>query len=381
MRPRMSIMAFCVALACVSACSSDSSKTSTPTTPSTTSTPEHRLDDSLRLDQVQVLASHNSYHGRPYAKVLAGLRKAVPGIAPTLDYAHGPLPGQFDLGVREIELDVWDDPDGGKYAKPSFPAGVGVDIPDQPEMREPGYKVIHQADVDTNSTCLTFVDCLKLVKTWSDAHPGHVPIGIQIEMKDDTITEPMFRRLEGEITSVFARDDYFTPDDVRGQSATLGEAVKDHGWPTLRAVRGKVYFLLDNGGDVRTTYLRGHPSLEGRLIFTPSSPGEPDAAFAKLNDPVGDAADIKRALAANMMIRTRADADTVQARANDHRSADAALASGAQIVSTDYEQPDPKLHNGYTVKIPGGTPGRCNPVTAPPGCLPTDVEDPTKLAR
>ena len=38
---------------------------------------------------------------------------------------------------------------------------------------------------------------------------------------------------------------------------------------------------------------------------------------------------------------------------------------GAQLVSTDYEQPDPTLKNGYTVRIPDGTPARCDPVTAP----------------
>lgn len=48
-------------------------------------------------------------------------------------------------------------------------------------------------------------------------------------------------------------------------------------------------------------------------------------------------------------------------------------------MSTDYEQPDPKLGNGYVTKIPGGTPTRCDPVTAPPDCKPTDVEDPALL--
>ena len=43
---------------------------------------------------------------------------------------------------------------------------------------------------------------------------------------------------------------------------------------------------------------------------------------------------------------------------------DAALTGGAQFVSTDYEVPDPRF-GPYVVKIPGGTPARCNPVTAP----------------
>jgi hypothetical protein len=384
MRPRMLVCVVLVALA--AACSSGgSSNTSAPTT-SPSSSPSspgttvagYPLDGTLRMDQIQVLGSHNSYHGRPYPQVLAALYKSTPALARTLDYAHAPLPRQFVIGVRQIELDVWSDPAGGKYAKPSFPIAQGVHIPDNPVMNEPGFKIIHQADVDTNSTCLTFVLCLKLVKTWSDANPGHVPFGIQIEMKDDTATEPLFAELENEILSVFSRPEIITPDEVRGGAATLGAAVRAHGWPTLAKTRGRVYFLLDNEG-FRDAYLVGHPSLRGRLIFAPSSPGQDDAAFAKLNDPVADAAKIKAALAAHMIVRTRADADTGEARENNHSHEQAALREGAQIVSTDYEQPDPKLANGYTTRIPGGTPARCNPVTAPPGCKPTDVENPALL--
>jgi hypothetical protein len=366
----------------VAACSGGSSHGATkPAQASTTTTvPGYRLDSTLRLDQIQVLGSHNSYHGRPYPQVLAALRNGGnAGLAATLDYAHAPLPRQFALGVRQIELDVWSDPRGGKYARPSFPIQVGVHIPDNPVMNAPGYKVIHQADVDTNSTCLTFVVCLRLVRTWSDAHPAHVPIDIHVEMKDDRVTEPMFLALEHEILSVFTRDQIITPDDVRGSAPTLGEAVRTHGWPTLGAVRGKVYFTLDNES-FRAGYLIGHPSLRGRLLFTPSAPGQDDAAYAKLNDPIADAPKIKAALAAHMIVRTRADADTVAARANDTRMERAALNGGAQLVSTDYEQPDPTIGNGYTVRIPGGTPARCDPVTGPPGCRPTDVEDPARLS-
>jgi hypothetical protein len=379
MRPRMSVLVCLVALVAAACSSGGGHSTTTPPRPTTTTLVAYPLDKTLRLDQVQVLGSHNSYHGRPYPQVLNALYASTPALARTLDYAHAPLPQQFDIGVRQIELDVWYDPLGGKYAHPSFPIQEGVKIPNNPVMLAPGYKIIHQADVDTNSTCLTFVLCLRLVRTWSDAHPGHVPMDVHIEMKDDKATEPMFVALEHEILSVFNRSQIITPDDVRGNFATLGEAVRTRGWPTLGSVRGKVYFTLDNEGAFRAAYLVGHPSLRGRLIFTPSSPGQDDAAFAKLNDPVGDAAKIKAALAAHMIVRTRADADTVEARANNHHDEEVALAGGAQLVSTDYEQPDPKLGNGYVTKIPGGTPARCNPVTAPPGCKPTDVENPEFL--
>jgi len=336
------------------------------------------MDKTLRLDQVQVLASHNSYHGRPADGVLDALTEA--GIAIGLDYEHAPLAEQFDLGVRGIELDVYDDPAGGAFTSSDFLRSVGAPLPDPAVMAAPGFKVLHQAGVDTNSTCLTFVACLGIVEQWSDAHPGHVPIAVQIEMKDDTVTEETFGRLEAEIAATLTRDDYFTPDDVRGDAPTLGEAVRTKGWPALGDIRGKVYFLLDNGG-LRDLYLAGHPSLRGRTLFTPSSPGQDDAAFAKLNDPVKNAAAIAAAIAANMLVRTRADADTLEARTNDTATSLAALRSGAQVVSTDYERPDPKIGTGYVVVIPDGTPARCSPVNAPPGCTPDDVENPAYLTR
>jgi hypothetical protein len=44
----------------------------------------------------------------------------------------------------------------------------------------------------------------------------------------------------------------------------------------------------------------------------------------------------------------------------------AALESGAQYVTTDYYRPDPVFGTGYEVKLPGGTPGRWNPLLPPP---------------
>jgi hypothetical protein len=372
---RVVLLAVVVLVIATASCSDSGNNESTPTTVAAT----YRLDDSLRLDQVQVLGSHNSYHARPYPEVLEQLRSLNVATAMGLDYAHAPLPEQFDLGVRQIELDVYDDPNGGAYADPGLARQLGVDVPDDPAMKAPGYKVIHQASIDTHSTCLTFVACLQLLKTWSDAHPGHVAINVLVEMKDPEVNEAMFGRLERDILSVFDRSSIITPDDVRGDARTLGEAVRASGWPTLGATRGKVYFALDNEG-LRDTYRSGHPSLERRLLFTASKPGEPDAAFAKLNDPTGDAENIKAALAAHMIVRTRADADTVQARANDTTNRTAALNGGAQLVSTDYEQPDPTIDTGYVVTIPGGAPARCNPVTAPRDCRPLDVEDPALLA-
>jgi hypothetical protein len=325
-----------------------------------------------------VLGSHNSYHAQPYPQILAELRNGGLGaVADGLDYGHRPLPQQFDLGVRQIELDVYADPEGGKFAHSPTLEELGIPAPDQAIMRVPGFKVMHEAYIDTHSTCLTFVLCLRAVKTWSDAHPGHVPIMIDVEMKDPVVTSQTFDALDAEVRSVLSPAELITPDDVRGDDPSLGHAVRTRGWPTLGAARGRIMLMLDNESDAAME-LAGHPSLRGRILFAPSKPGDDDAAFAKLNDPIADAAKIKAALAANMLVRTRADADTVQARSNDTKMREAALTGGAQFVSTDYEVPDPRF-GPYVVKIPGGRPARCNPITAPADCRPTDIENPRLL--
>jgi len=159
--PPKAIAAIAFAIAITSACSSGSNhnaakaKPTTPTTPTTTTPVAYPLDSTLRLNQVQELGSHNSYHAEPYPQILAKLRQVDPPDAVGLDYGHRPLPQQFALGVRQIELDVWSDPLGGKYAHPSLPQSLHIPPPDPAVMDKPGFKVIHVADVDTNSTCLT----------------------------------------------------------------------------------------------------------------------------------------------------------------------------------------------------------------------------------
>ena len=50
-----------------------------------------------------------------------------------------------------------------------------------------------------------------------------------------------------------------------------------------------------------------------------------------------------------------------------------ALASGAQCVSTDFPDPDPRFSD-YAVKLPGGVVARANPVSAPEGAPEGEVE-------
>jgi len=350
---------------------------SSPTSPAAVAA----IDDDVHLNEIQVVGSHNSYKTMVSPAEEALRRSFINEAADLMQYQHEPLGTQFQSRkVRQIELDVYLDGAGGLYSDPLLRSAAGIPTYD-PKMDEPGIKVLHIQDVDYASTCLTFVDCLTAVKTWSDANPSHVPLAVLVELKDDPLDFPGFTftspepwtaanigSLDDEIRSVMDDSDLLTPDDVRGSHPTLNEAVTTDGWPTLGESRGKVMFMMDNQGGYRTDYLAGHPTLEDRVLFTNANPGDADAAFIKRNDPFD--ASIPGLVTDGYVVRTRSDADTIEARDNNTGPRDAALASGAQWVSTDYEGPGLAVGftSPYVVEIPGGTVARCNPVNGPETC-------------
>ena len=346
------------------------------------------LDDTLRLNEIQAIGSHNSYHLAPREPLASTIRLIDPGGADQLEYSHSPLPDQFGTEfVRQIELDVFADPAGGTYATPVGGAINGLDPASRPEMLQPGMKVLHIQDFDYETTCTTLVRCLAQMKAWSDSNPTHAPIAVLIEAKDEAIPDPggfgfvtpdpftaaRLDELDAEIRSVLPATDLITPDDVRGAAATLEDAVLSTGWPTLADSQGKFIFMLDNGGAIRDRYRSGHPSLTGRVLFVSSPPGEDDAAFVKRNDPLGpNTAEIQALVTAGYVVRTRADEPTFQARSGDTTQRDAALASGAQWVSTDYPVQNRALNqfgSDYYAALPEGNPIRCNPINAPDDCV------------
>jgi hypothetical protein len=239
-------------------------------------------------------------------------------------------------------------------------------------------------DIDYHSVCITFVACLEGLKAWSAAHPDHVPILVTLNAKDDSIPMPnsvtplkfdtaAFDALDAEVLSVFSRDQLITPDDIQGSYATLREAVLAHGWPTLGDTRGKFIFALDEEGDKITAYQGGRKSLEGRVMFVNAPDDSPLAAYLTLNEALTDTDHITQDVEKGFLVRTRADADTVEARANDISRRDKALASGAQYVSTDYMHPDPRF-GSYEARMPAGVVAACNPVRDATRCDGMPVE-------
>jgi len=351
-------------------------------------------DQLLHVNQIQIIGTHNSYHTGLAPSERKLIEQQNPKALRALDYAHPPLADQLSSGVRQLEIDVYADSKGGRYAHPLIVdkvAAAGLptdpDVDPKHEMDKPGFKVMHVMNYDQRSSCHTFVACLAIVRRWSSQHPAHLPIFILVETKQgreaapassagpEPFTSAIFDALDAEIHSVFKESEMITPDKVRGSYDTLAEAIsatgksmagKTGGWPTLALARGKVIFLMDQK-PVTPVYTAGHPALSGRLIFTNGAPGAPDAASFEENEPSKEA--IEALLRQGYLIRTRTDDGTEEARTNDHRRADLALSSGAQIASTDYPSAAPSKWTGFFVGLPHGLVARCNPVTAPAGCV------------
>lgn len=302
------------------------------------------LDDTLRLNQIQVLGTHNSYH---VAK--------EPPFHPSVAYSHLPLPEQLaQQGIRHFELDL---------------------------HKRPGqaFEVFHIPGIDEKTRCPNLQACLQDLRQWSDENPCHQPLFVLFEPKDkldEFKLAGQWDALDAELLQAFPRNRILTPDDVRGSHPDLRTAITlpdGKGWPTLGAVRGKVVFVMMDqevdGVVYSQDYKAGHPKFAGRLMFLFGEPHDPDIAFVKDDNPT-DSLDAAKALALKgYMLRGTTDYDPPKRLESGPRR-DAVLAA-MHLVTTDWPTP---AANGWVVTLPGGKPSRCHPLTGPVGCTAAAVE-------
>lgn len=293
----------------------------------------------LRLNQIQVIGTHNSYHLRPNQSVF-NLAVTVQPDAKEWDYSRETLDQQLDHGVRNFELDM--------------------------HLVGDSWHIMHVPVLDPQSTVRDFAAALAVVREWSDKHPRHVPISFLMELKaEGTMLRRGIRvpekkdveQLDAVILQTFPRERVVTPDDVRGKHKTLPDAIKAEGWPTLSDAAGKVFFILHERGKNQELYVEGHPALEGRMMFVNAEPGKPFSATTVLDNPRDR--NISSVAKEGYIIRTRADS---QGRRDD-RIRQMALEGGAHILSTDYPLGEIDEKNAFF--LPEKRVARPNPVTSP----------------
>ncbi|PWS28594.1 hypothetical protein DHW03_01720 [Pedobacter yonginense] len=329
--------------------------------------------DDLPINHIQVIGSHNSYKQAINPALFNVIKSQDTAAANSLDYEHIPMPEQLDMGLRNLEIDVYADAKGGKYAHPLGFEQVKGQPPFDPngEMNKPGFKVFHVPDFDFRSSALSFTTALQQLRKWSEANPEHSPIFITLEVKDDSIkrrgftqpeifTSKTFDELDAVIIANLGKEHLLNPDLVRGKYKTLEGAVLAQNWPKLSKAKGKFLFVLDAKDRKRATYIDGHPSLKGRVMFANADSGTPEAGIMIRNNP--NDPQIPQLVKKGYIIRTRADADTKQARRNDRSDFEAACISGAQIITTDYYKKSTHFKSDYAISFADGKYFRENPL-------------------
>lgn len=293
------------------------------------------MDDSLRLQHVQLRGTHNSYHQRPELVV-----------HPSHDYSQPSLTDQLGLyGVRTFELDV--------------------------HQHDEGWLVYHIWFLDQATSCETFAGCLSEMVAWSTDHPGHLPIIVWIEAKEqsggDTIKDPTL--IDVDIFVSVPKAILYTPDDLRGEHTSVAEALAKDGWPTLSELRGKLMVVLLST-DKSEAYRADAPGLEGRAMFVRAEADELDAPWAAFAKGLSGA-ELTDALSRNLLVARNIcsaddeDADCVASLAD--RSA-----AGYHMLKDDF--PAPIEGKDYVLSFPGDVVARCNPVTAPAECQDAALE-------
>jgi hypothetical protein len=297
-------------------------------------------DDELRLNQLQCKGTHNSYHLLP--DELA---------SEEWDYEHAPLDVQLEeYGVRQVELDIHWHEEEGRFA------------------------VYHVPVLDDNSSCDDLVNCLQLIKTWSEENPAHQTLFVLIEPKDDLdlhTIEGHYGQLDSAILEVWPRELVVTPADVVGKYADMREALSEAGWPSLGETRGKALFHLLDSGHHRENYLGPDVTLQDRVMHVRGGPETPWGSFVEFGNAQGGEDQIATLAEASYIVRSTADStDPADYDTNAARAAAALVAS--HVISTDF--PAPTEDGSYYFNIPDGSPSRCHPATAPAWCTSADIE-------
>ncbi|MDR1940288.1 MAG: phosphatidylinositol-specific phospholipase C1-like protein [Clostridiales bacterium] len=295
-----------------------------------------------KINRLRFLNTHNSYRKRltGYVDFFAGMvlsREWYNGLV----YEHDTLTAQLNDGVRSFELDIHSS--GGKLG------------------------VYHISNIDYGSTAPDFGLALKELKLWSANNPGHAPITVLLECKDESLflapfadkfDESLLRRLDDAILSGLGRQSLITPSDIIGGYADMQAALAADNWPTLSAAQGKFMFLLHYNDDLTDKYIGLDGSFNGRVMF-PSVYADGDGRIAEKYLPyashvlynIPSKRGIDGLVRAGYIVRTRADADL-----KDQPSVrDEALASMAQIVTTDYEKGRILPKSGYYLDFSGKT--------------------------
>lgn len=273
------------------------------------------LDDDIKLNEIQLLATHNSYkkRGSIIGKFFIGLGDSF-RESKALNYQYKTLTEQFENGIRSVELDV--------------------------RLRKDTFELTHVPLVDNSSTAVNLKLALEEIKLYSKNNPQHLPIIILVELKDDWLildsklkdfSTKSLLDLDNLITSTLS-DVLYKPSHLLTNSQTLQEEIKTNGWPKLAGLLGKVLFVL-HPGKYTKTYVELDELIKTQAMFPAVYAENIDESYAGfvINNNVA-IEQINQLVSNNFIVRTRIDEHL---QFSDERF-QLAISSGAQILSSDF---------------------------------------------
>lgn len=153
----------------------------------------------------------------------------------------------LDSGAGMLELDVWTNVFGSGW-RVSHSNPVGNDNNCE--------NAASPAELRTKARNQSLAGCLTDMKSWHDAHPGHRPILLKVELKDGF--QGRNGRGPADLDALLKSklgDAVYRPGQLTGGHATLDEAVRSDGWPQRSALAGKFIVELIPG-----TVEQGNPA-------------------------------------------------------------------------------------------------------------------------
>ncbi len=146
--------------------------------------------------------------------------------------SRGSIPEQLDAGVRFIELDINDD-DFASIG--DYRIGHG----------RPGSSVYHGGG---NPASNLFSDWLQMIVQWSVDHPGHAPITLGLDMKNNlsSVDSPA----EGNLSAL----NELVAENL-GSLLFTSTALGDAEWPTTTTLNDRIMVVLSGNESSRKAYL------------------------------------------------------------------------------------------------------------------------------
>lgn len=294
------------------------------------------------VNGIQVVGFTDSYHLPPDEPLLLEL-------FPELDFNRPQITDQLEVNHARV-----------------------IDLTWYPGPNTPGLFTVYSRSLRTNSHCPATVFCIddiEFVQRWNpDMGPTFVLMRSVVQWVPGDGEEWLpyashvtYIDLFEDTVDATTHGHIYTPNDLKGEHASVRAAIEADGWPSFDDLRGKIVFILIADEEVRDAYRRQfnfEEEMDGLGAFIAADdPNDPDSIFFTL--PADQPEQIRQVTQAGFMVHTRVTPEEYPA----------AAAAGAHLFTT-FEISDLDLPT---------LPVSCNPVTGPVNCEPAAFEPPAMI--